>query len=146
MKQVLDACVQIFADPEAAAEKVIAKARAEKAAAALRRKEAEAAGLRADEAQKRLDIVRRSEIERRKKEDAQRAERIAEEDRQREEKAAELTSREEAVTGREEEISRKAKLLGRAVDNVLDQSELDAVMRIKDQVGELGGVQRQRGK
>ena len=157
---------EIIADPEAAAEKVIAKARAEKAAAALRRKEAEAAELRADEAQKRLDIERRSEIERRKKEDAQRAERIAEEDRQREEKAAELTSHEEAVTGREEEISRKAKLLGRAVDtfytifekvksfarkigmkdDVLDQSELDAVMRIKDQVGELGGVQRQRGK
>ena len=74
--------------------------------------------------------------------------------------------REESVSGREEEISRKAKLLGRAVDkfygiletvksfarklgmkdDVLDQSELDAVRRIKDQVGKLGGMQRQRGK
>lgn len=157
---------EIVADPDVVAEKVIARVRAEKAAALLRRKEAEAAERRADEAQKRLQIERRSEAERREREDAQRAEKIAEEDRQREEKGADIKAREDAVADREEEISRKAKLLGRAVDrfygilekvksfarkigmkdDVLDQSELDAVGRISDQVGELGGVQRQRGK
>lgn len=114
----------------------------------------------------RLRLAEEDAAQHRRLEDKERAQRIAEEDRQRAAKEAELKVREEAVSGREKEISRKAKLLGRAVDkfygilekvksfarkigmkdDVLDQSELEAVARIKDQVGELGGMQRQRGK
>ena len=153
---------EIVADPDAAAEKVMARARAERAAADRRRQEAEAAERRAKEAQERLDAERRAEAERRAREDAERAEKHRQEDEARASKQADLEAREETVTDRETEISRKARLLGRAVDQfysllekvkcfarrigmkdeALDRNELDAVKRVKDLVGELGGDQR----
>lgn len=155
---------EIVADPAAAAEKVMAKARAERAATERRRKEAEAAELRAIEARKRLDEERRAEAERRAREGAERAERHREEDEARAKKAEDIDTREAKVTEREAEISRKAKLLGRAVDQfytifekvktfarkigmkdeMLDRNELDAVKRMKETIGELGGDQRCR--
>ncbi|WP_304951458.1 plasmid recombination protein [Sulfitobacter sp.] len=161
-------------EAEAVAEE---KRREEEAARVAARKERERLSRDMIVAEKRRKLAERERIlrlreaeekatERRAREDNIRADRIAEEERQREEKAADIKAREDAVADREEEISRKAKLLGRAVgkfytifekvksfarklgikDDVLDQSELDAVKRIKDQVGGLGGVQRQRAK
>lgn len=153
---------EIVADPDAAAEKVMARARAERAAADRRRQEAEAAEQRAIQTQERLDAERRAEAERRAREEAEREERHRREDEARAAKAADLEAREETVTDRETEISRKARLLGRAVhqfygllekvktfarrigmkDEALDRNELDAVRRVKDLIGELGGDQR----
>jgi hypothetical protein len=136
----------------------------EKAAAEKRKLEAEAAERKAKEAEKRLEAERCAAAERKAREDAERAELQRKEDAERAVKAAELKKREKAVAEREAEVSRKAKLLGRAVDQfytllekvksfarkigmkdeVLDRNELDAVKRVKDIVGKIGGDQRTR--
>jgi hypothetical protein len=150
---------EIVADPEATAQKVVARARAERAAADRRRQEAEAAERRAIQAEERLDAERRAEAERRAREDAARKERHRQEDEAREAKAADLEAREKNVAVREAEISRKSKLLGRAVDQayslvekvknfarkigmrdeILDRDEFDAIQRMRDTLGVVGG-------
>lgn len=150
---------EIVADPEAAAKKVITRARAESAAAERRRQEAEAAEQRAIQAEEHLDAERRAEAERRAREDAERQERHRREDETRAAKSADLDAREEKVADREAEISRKSKLLGRAVDQlyslvekvknfarrigmrdeILDRDEFDAIQRMRDTLGVVGG-------
>lgn len=150
---------------EAAAEKTRREEEAAREAARREREELSRAMVEAEKRREReerehlarLRAAEEEAAERRAREDAARAERIAEEDRQRAE-------RERAVTDREAEISRKTGLLNRAIatfeplfekvkafarklgmrDEILDRNELDAVKRVKDLVGELGGDQPTR--